>query len=330
MTERALPMSAPADGRSAGTLLREARLARGLDVASLAGQMKVPVAKIEAIEADRLEALPGLAFTRGLALAICRALKVDAQPVLDRLPRSDGHTLDDVSRGINAPFREPRGGWASLDFTLLRRPIVWGPLVFAVGALLLWWVPAMPLGDVALSAFAPRPGGADTAAAPAQASATPASTAVVAPGAAAPSAAPYGPPGAGTSPPGLAGSAGSAASGPADGTRIEVVHAAPAVAAAIAASAPSDAAAATAAAGDPAAGVFMLRSSGTSWVEVRDARGAVLLSRTLQPGESVSLIGTLPLQAVVGNASQTQAFVRGQALDIAASTRDNVARFEVR
>jgi hypothetical protein len=35
-----------------------------------------------------------------------------------------------------------------------------------------------------------------------------------------------------------------------------------------------------------AAGLVQLRSSEASWVDVRDARGSVLLSRTVQPGEA--------------------------------------------
>lgn len=317
MTERTVPPAPASDGRSAGQMLRDARLATGLDVATLAGTMKVPAAKIEAIEAERFEALPGIAFTRGLALALCRTLKIDPQAVLDRLPRSDGQTLDEVSRGINAPFREPHGGLAALDLSLLRRPIVWGPLVFAVGALLLWWLPVVPLGDRAAQWLA---GG--TGAGGATAPASPGMTVepvVVAPAAVGASAAPSGL--------------------PVESTRVEVVHASPPVAPPLGAPAsPATAASGAAAIGAPpaidaataASTALTLRSSGTSWVEVRDARGAVLLSRTLQAGESVGLTGSLPLQAVVGNAAQTSAVVRGQPMDIAPFTRDNVARFEVR
>ena len=79
-------------------------------------------------------------------------------------------------------------------------------------------------------------------------------------------------------------------------------------------------------AGSPLLG---LRASETSWIEVRDARGEVLLARNLSAGESVSLDGALPLRVTVGNAAATQVSFRGQAVALAASTRENVARLEL-
>jgi cytoskeleton protein RodZ len=67
-----------------------------------------------------------------------------------------------------------------------------------------------------------------------------------------------------------------------------------------------------------------------SWVEVTDAKGTVVLRRTLAAGEVTGASGALPLTAVVGRADATQVQVRGQALDLTRLTRDNVARFEVK
>src|SRR6185369_657668 len=79
---------AVADGASAGTLLRQAREAAGLHVATLAANLKVPVRKVEALEEDRYDLLGDAVFVRGLASSICRTLKVDPQPVLQRLPQT--------------------------------------------------------------------------------------------------------------------------------------------------------------------------------------------------------------------------------------------------
>ena len=92
-----------------------------------------------------------------------------------------------------------------------------------------------------------------------------------------------------------------------------------------AASSPAETAAAPAAAPEPES-VLELRVSGESWVEVIDASGAVLLKRSLQPGETVGLDGTPPLRLKIGNAAATQLSFRGQAVDLNASTRDNIAR----
>ena len=77
-------------------------------------------------------------------------------------------------------------------------------------------------------------------------------------------------------------------------------------------------------------GLVQLRTSESSWVEVRDARGQLLLSRTVQPGESVGLDGSLPIRLVIGNAAVTQLGFRGKPVDLTPSTRDNVARVELR
>ena len=65
-------------------------------------------------------------------------------------------------------------------------------------------------------------------------------------------------------------------------------------------------------------------------MDARDARGQVLLSRTVLPGESVGLDGALPIRMTIGNASAVQLGFRGQAIDLAPNTRDNVARLELK
>jgi cytoskeleton protein RodZ len=78
------------------------------------------------------------------------------------------------------------------------------------------------------------------------------------------------------------------------------------------------------------AGIVTFRAKGESWVEVTDAKGTVVLRRTLTAGEVAGASGALPLAAVVGKADLTQVQVRGQAFDLNAVARDNVARFEVK
>ena len=85
-------------------MLRQAREASGLHVAALAVAMKVPVKKLEALEADRWDLLPDSVFVRGLASSVCRALKINPGPVLEKLPQSAAPRLDTEARGINTPF----------------------------------------------------------------------------------------------------------------------------------------------------------------------------------------------------------------------------------
>jgi cytoskeleton protein RodZ len=94
--------------------------------------------------------------------------------------------------------------------------------------------------------------------------------------------------------------------------------------------APSTKADTDVAATEPVGGLLQLRVSAQSWVEVSDGDGKPLLARLLQPGESVGLDGAPPLKLRIGNASGTQVVFRGQVLDLAAFTRENVARLELK
>ena len=62
----------PGQGMSvtAGALLRDAREAAGLHIAALAVALKVPVAKLEALEADNFSALPVMVFVRALESSV--------------------------------------------------------------------------------------------------------------------------------------------------------------------------------------------------------------------------------------------------------------------
>lgn len=145
---------------TAGALLRQAREAVGLHVAALAVALKVPVRKLEALEADRVDLLPDTVFARALAASVCRVLKVDAQPVLDRLPQTLAPRLVRDSDGINAPFRGSGDtvgqGWRAR----MSKPVVLAVTALLLGAVALILLPAAGRDE---SATSPKP---DLAAAP--------------------------------------------------------------------------------------------------------------------------------------------------------------------
>ena len=105
--------------------------------------------------------------------------------------------------------------------------------------------------------------------------------------------------------------------------------ASPPVAVSVATAVPAAPAAAVAVS-PAAAGIIVFKAKGESWVEVTDARGTVVLRRTLAAGEEAGVSGVLPLAAVVGRVDATQVEVRGKAFDLGAVSKDNVARFEVK
>ena len=127
--DRAASAQPGTDTPTAGALLRRAREAAGLHVAALAVALKVPVKKLEALEADRWDLLPDAVFVRALASSVCRSLKINPVPVLDRLPQQARPRLDAEERGINTPFRASgygSAGTVSLRFFCwLRLPSFW-------------------------------------------------------------------------------------------------------------------------------------------------------------------------------------------------------------
>ena len=68
---------------------------------------------------------------------------------------------------------------------------------------------------------------------------------------------------------------------------------------------------------------------GSSWIEVRDATGKLVMSRTLAGGQSESIGGVQPFEVVLGNAGDVAVTFNGQPVDIAPLPRANVARFKL-
>lgn len=145
MTEEgaSAPIGVAGLGQSAGAMLRAGREQRGVHIAALAAAIKVPQRKLEALEADRYDELPDLTFTRALAQSVCRHLKIELQPVLDRLPQTVAapQKLVHVGSGLATPFRERPGREAPADWSWLGRPVVWGTLLVLAGAVVLALVP---------------------------------------------------------------------------------------------------------------------------------------------------------------------------------------------
>lgn len=180
-------MEAPVEeSLSAGTLLRRAREASGMHVAAVAVSLKVPVRKLEALESDRYEELGDPVFIRGLASSVCRALKVDPQPVLERLPQSSAPRLVRDNDGLNAPFHAPGDGAPPTWIDRVRQPVPATVIALLVGAVAIYFLPAAHLDEMTGAApssvtIVPTPVPVPAAAAPAPAPAAAASEPVLAP-----------------------------------------------------------------------------------------------------------------------------------------------------
>ncbi|RQO82898.1 helix-turn-helix domain-containing protein [Acidovorax sp. FJL06] len=301
-------------GLTAGGMLREARLASGMHIAALAVALKVPVSKLEALEADNFTVLPDTVFVRALASSVCRTLKVDPAPILSLLPQSPSPRLSADSAGINAPVKGSgaKSAVSSSSFSgggATSRSVGFVVLALLVGALALYFFPRHE-GEETVSSAGPVP-----AAAP---DAVPAGAAEV-PVAAATSAVAERP--SEITAPVLAAVAAPAAL---------TVTPAPVPAVAVASAVAPAVVASAASAADAATGTLVLRARSASWVQVKDATGALALQRNLAAGESVAVSALPPLAVVVGRADATEVIVRGKPFDLAAVSRENVARFEVK
>jgi len=286
------------DGVTAGALLRQAREAAGLHVAALAVSLKVPVRKLEALEDNRWDLLPDAVFVRALASSVCRTLKIDPRPVLQRLPQTSAPRLIHEGDGINTPFRAPSDGVGPRWFDQLTRPVFLAVFALLFGALVLILLPTTQqeaaVGSVAgadapagprASAQAERP--------PVQAAQVPAATAPAVPASAA-------------------------------------ARAASSMAAAPQAASPVVPATTPIAPANAAAGIIVFRTKEPSWVEVTDAKGVVAVRRLLAGGEAVGASGALPLQVTIGRVDATEVQVRGKPFDLKPVSKDNVARFEIK
>lgn len=324
----------PAHQRTAGDLLRDAREAAGLHIAALAASLKVPVKKLEALEQDRFDLLPDAVFVRALASSVCRTLKIDPTQVLERMPQSAAPRLAQRSASINAPFRSPADGPRASHWKHASRPAVLAVLALLLGALVLIFLPGVAEESVTVKRAAEEGLAVAATEKPQSLPATMVMAGANLASGAAPEVSAA-----------INVASASAAKDPVPAVPLGDVAAAPVtpqvamqstlpvapVATAVATLTPPGAAlAASAPVTAVAGGIVTFRAKQESWVEVTDAKGAVVLRRTLAPGEVAGASGALPLAAVVGRADATQVQVRGRTFDLTAVARDNVARFEVK
>jgi len=277
---------------TAGSLLRQAREAAGMHVSTLAEQLKVPAAKLQALEADDWQKLPDAVFTRSLALSICKALQVDAAPVMAQLPKAaSAQKFTAPGAGINARVRSkavpsvhdtPSQGsaWKLLALVLLA----------GAGGGAWYFAHQQEMGGAVVASVQEQTASDTPVAQPVQPLVVPAAE---------PAAEPVAPE--------------------------------PAAAAAPAAAAPEPAtAAAPEVAAAASAATLRIQVRAETWIQVRATGGRVLEQKTLQAGDVFETQAPRPLSVVVGRADAAEVQLGGAAFDLASVARENVARFEVK
>ncbi|MES2952055.1 MAG: RodZ domain-containing protein [Pseudomonadota bacterium] len=316
----------PSGTVTAGMMLRNAREAAGLHVAALAVSMKIPVKKLEALEADRLDLLHDAVFVRALAASVCRALKIDAAPVLSKLPLNAAPKLNPDERGINAPFHTP-GDTAGISLPdLLTKPSAIFVFALVLAGVAVFFIPDFKIPDWS-SELATQPTRSLEVAEPSPSPVpametqevinTPVAVPVSMTSAVSPSTAMSVPVSVVTTAPNPPSSA-------------------PEVAAPLPKPAASVALQSTPKSSAPVVpvlsttGLVVFKAKGASWVKVVDTKGIVLLSKTLVEGEVVGVSGATPLSVVVGRVDAMGVEVRGQPFGLFGVAKENVARFEVK
>jgi cytoskeleton protein RodZ len=276
-------------------LLVEARQAAGMPLDALSLALKVPVKRLESLEAGRYDELPDMTFARALAMSVCRYLQIDSQVVLERMPLAHAALLGDKGVVGGDTMYTTGEGLALSPVSVLRRPPVLVALALVLAAALLYSLPEAtdPASVDAAPATEPAPAPeVPTAPVPApipteQPSAAPAALPVL------------------------------------------PLPTAPEAAQPVPVPAPSEPVAVASVAPNRSV-VLRVSAQNETWLQVIRPDGSVLLSRLLKTGDVVDMGSAPPYTLVLGRASAAQVFVRGQAIPLAPHTRGDVARYEVK
>ncbi|OGA66797.1 MAG: hypothetical protein A3G81_10700 [Betaproteobacteria bacterium RIFCSPLOWO2_12_FULL_65_14] len=88
-----------------GAELKQARETRGLSIEDVAQQLKFAPRQIESLEAERFDRLPGPTIARGMVRNYARLLKLEPEPMLERMAPRVAPAAD--SAGLAARFQQP-------------------------------------------------------------------------------------------------------------------------------------------------------------------------------------------------------------------------------
>ena len=311
-------------GATAGAKLRAAREAAGLSIDAVAQQLKLAPRQVTALEEDDWQRLPGRTFVRGFARNYARFVQLDPDAVLALLPASDASPA--LSRPTLAASPRPIG---EIPAERVAKP-----------SAARWVVPLLLLAAVAVVAYyeLARPTlrlppllaslvGEHKAAQSETTSSAPAARAASAP---APTTAPK--------PTEASSAATQAPTTTSSTTASSAISVLPTPSSDSTAAKDAPAATTTAATTTPATATapssampageapLVLTFKGTSWAEVKDAKGRVVLQMTGGAGMTQTVSAVPPLELALGNAPEVGVTFRGQALDLSAYTRGNVAR----
>ena len=295
---------------SAGVLLSNERVKRGISIQEAADYLKLSRKQVEALENDDYSSLPGTTFVRGFMRNYAKFLELDLEPIMAWLDSQVPNTAPDARP---AAAVTPQGTTASTESHKEKdtAPATPATANADTGSGIWKWLLPLLLVGAGLVWYQSQPSEATEAnteaAAPTEAVAkAPVATPPVAETAATPPAPPAEAPQ--TPPP-------SAAATPAVPPPVTATTAAPAV------TPPTPAATtttATAAPALPSNGNHQLRlvMKQDSWMEILDSKGERVVFGTQKAGKERIVEGTPPFKMTIGNATEVELFHNNQAIDL--------------
>ena len=314
MTEGATAAAATGVGQE----LAAAREARGLALADVAQQLKFAPRQLEALEAEQFSALPGATFARGMVRSYARLLKLDPDPLVERIA---GHFQVPDSNKLAARYHQP------VPFHDSARKSTFVYLGLSVGVLVLVGAVAYEWNQERIAAQKSK----GTAVAKAKESKPRAAPAPVEEAALAPAVAPVP----------VATDKGKSVTTASVTPPPAVVPEKPKAVApekpkpvAVAAEKPGAAPEKPPATPEKPRVVtgahrLVVRTEGEAWIEIKDAADRMLVSSLNPAGSERVVRGKPPYQLVIGNASNVRVLYDDKPIDLAPHTRQDVARLTV-
>lgn len=303
--------------KSVGTLLRDARLIKKLSPQDVSKHLRISVKQVEALEDDNFALLPESVIVRGFIRNYARMLEVDAEPILDIYRAHVPETLMQsfrVQSSINRPIvskdKQPWAKYAVASALVIGGLVAWLLYVDLIAA-------PIKLKLVASNAVS-------KATIPVTASVPEALPEIALPVAERAAEAEQTPP---------------VASEIKLSTSNEISHAAP-LATSVALPKPTaETVPATPVTNAPVSTAsnqvakFNFSVTEKTWLNLIDANGKVVYSKTLEAGAEDALqvdANALPVKVIVGNVSGTTFNFNGNAVDLASYAKSNVAKFSLK
>ena len=281
---------------SVGEILAQARLATGLSVEDIARQLRFGVRQIQALEAGRLDQLPGATFVRGIVRSYARLLKLDPAPLIERLEGK--FDVPDANR-LATLFRQPVPfSDGARQSNMVYGMVTLGVLVIAGLLAYQWWyrdkTPAQPKVEATTPSqtVVEQPLAKEVVSAPQAAPTAPQAPLAVAPQASTPS-------------------------------TPSTTSSAPRAAPAAQFQAPPAPSSAPIARGKRR---VEFEFEEESWLEVTNGLGQVITSHLNLPGSRRVIDGIPPLTIVIGNAQHVTVFYKDKPIDLKPYIKVEVAR----